>query len=216
MLSYSVARRLFLERAAEPAHKGRPRADMSIEHVVTQSQLRRCGQDRAVSDMHNFLAYPIRLNQARSCSRLVNERAVLCAPTPLRLLDAEGREVCGPWSAETLRDDSLSWSTRSMFVPPRRLRGRIARAVAYMHAEYPELNRDAQPVMDAATMLEWHVAFPVDEAETRMEAWVKGVQGQGNLFVKRPELLLRQKMTRMVVNTRTRMPTKATPAAHRT
>lgn len=166
----------------------------TIEHIVPQSRLRRCGYAPAVGDMHNFLVYPARLNQARGVSRMVDEAHVLASWLAPRALDEAGHEVPAPWTPCVLRDRVVAWvgDGGAAFVPPRRLRGRIARAVAYMRAEYPrlqELEPDAELAPDL--LLAWHLQHPACKEERAQERWVASVQGVANPFVRRPSLLLR-------------------------
>lgn len=101
-------------------------------------------------------------------------------------------------AADDTAYNELTWT------PPVQVRGNLARAIFYMDLRYdgdddetPDLVvNDCPPVKDGRTMgylstlLEWHVADPVDDAERRRNVEVcSKYQGVRNIFVDRPDLV---------------------------
>ena len=203
LMSYPRARRLYLEqhrrldaRSVWAASLG-PLAQPTIEHVVPRSVLGRHGHTRAVGDLHNFVLYPMRLNSVRGPSRLAEDSVVfdLAAASSLRnvlrMYDTQGHALLPPWTPEVLAGQVDAMRAGNLFAPPRRLRGRIARAVAYMTYEYGIPLAAASNVLDVATLLAWHLRYPVTPTEEALERWAASVQGTTNVFVRHPELLAR-------------------------
>lgn len=198
ILSYPSARRVY--RAWVQSHGYEPAPHLgqhSIEHVVPQKLLRSL-KDAPLGDMHNFLLYPARLNSARGHQRMADERDVLAC---LQLLDAPASalrayDALGFPASTHLeqQDDNLAWDRMQLppghawsfndhFVPPTRLRGRIARAVAYMAYQYPKLQLLQGDVLDQHTMVEWHREHPVTQEEHAAEEHAATVQRVRNPFV---------------------------------
>ncbi len=191
LLPYSSARRMFIRR--QSTDKKIAPTTVSIEHIVPQSRLKRCGYPWAVGDMHNFLIYPVRLNQARGTSRMVDEGRLLANSSKIRALDEHGNQLPPPWTSCSLRR-AAAWVGDGVFVPPRRLRGRIARAIAYMRSEYPGLQEE-ECELDPQLLLSWHLEFPVCPEERAQERWIASVQGSSNNYVIRPALMFKRPTT---------------------
>ena len=154
---------------------GRRGRGINIEHVFPMSWVAyslKCGKrwqcrkksqhfNRIEADLHNL--YPARsdINEARSNFRFAN-------------LAGEKRDF-GPCDFEI--------DERRRLVEPRpEARGRIARAMLYMHDEYGLYLKRQQ----GRLLLRWHSKYPADQDERRRNQAIEALQGTGNKFIEDP------------------------------
>ncbi len=153
---------------------------INIEHVFPMSWVAyslKCGQrwqcrkkserfNRIEADMHNLYPADSKINEARSSFRFGYIRGE--------------KRAFGPCDFEI--DES-----RRLAEPRPGARGKIARAMLYMHDEYglylrPELGR---------LLLKWHFRYPPDEEERHRNRTIEALQGTRNKYIDDPGLARR-------------------------
>ena len=181
-IPYKQIRPLFLDMY----HIIHPK-NVSLEHVIPQSLYKK--QKPAVShDMHNLMLYPVLLNSHRSNYRYSNE---LVLDDTTTILDGSGEKILysGPFNQIGI---CLKSNKKRYFYPRPFYRGKIARSCMYMAMTYPELCEDIfKDVIDPFVLLTWHHEHPVSGFEIRKNNAIYKLQGNENIYVSKPELLLK-------------------------
>lgn len=161
--------------------------DHTIEHIVPQSKFKNCKELKR--DMHNLIFYPSKINLHRSNYKYISdfkffEKSIL--------LDEEGKEIkyiCPLRNAS--ENICIKTAKRKYFLPSEKYRGAIARATMYFLITYPEYKDEIlKEVIDPFTILTWHHEYPVSEFEIIKNKKVLEQQGNNNIFVTHPELLV--------------------------
>lgn len=68
-----------------------------------------------------------------------------------------------------------------LFIPHKESRGAIARSLAYMKYNYPNLELDK--VINSSTLIEWNCAYPPTNIERIQNEVIKNIQGNYNIFI---------------------------------
>ena len=141
------------------------------------------------SDLHHLRPSDINVNSARG-NKYFSNCGIASDWT-------ECRKPAHPEAEKTTAADSIAW------LPPKAVRGDIARALFYMDHRYfgekddPDLELTDCPTKDTdsklaylSQLLEWHRDDPVDEVErARNERVCERWQGNRNIFVDFPDLV---------------------------
>jgi endonuclease I len=181
-IPYKQIRPLFLEMY----HIIHPK-NVSLEHIVPQSLFKKL-KPEACRDMHNIMLFPILLNSHRSNYRYSSE-LVLDDTTTILNNNGEKCYYTHPFNHIGI---CLKSNKKRYFYPRPFYRGKIARACMYMAMTYPEL-RDTIfcDVIDPFVLLTWHHEHPVSGFEIRKNDAILKLQGNENVYVSKPELLLK-------------------------
>ena len=180
-IPYKQIRPLFLDMY----HIIHPK-NVSLEHIIPQSLFKQIKPEIS-RDMHNIMLYPTLLNSHRSNYRYSNE---LVLDDTTTILDGSG-EKCyytGPFNHIEI---CLKSNKKRYYYPRPFYRGKIARSCMYMAMTYPEL-RDPifNDVIDPFVLLTWHHEHPVSGFEIRKNDAILNLQGNENIYVSKPEVLL--------------------------
>lgn len=179
---YKQIRPLFLEMY----HVIHPK-NVSLEHIVPQSLFKNSKPEMS-RDMHNLMLYPVLLNSHRSNYRYSNE-LVLDDTTFILGQNGEKCIYTGPFNHIGI---CLKSNKKRYYYPRPFYRGKIARACMYMAMTYPEFQNEIfMEVIDPYVLLTWHHEHPVSEFEKRKNQAIMKTQGNENIYVSKPELLLK-------------------------
>lgn len=181
-LPYKQIRPLFLEMY----HVMHPQ-NVSLEHIVPQSIFKKKVPELS-RDMHNLMMYPVLLNSHRSNYRYSNE---LLLDDTTFILGKNGEKCIytGPFNDIGI---CLKSNKKRYYYPRPFYRGKIARACMYMAMTYPEYQNEIfTDVIDPYVLLTWHHEHPVSGFEIRKNQVIKKLQGNENIYVSKPELLLK-------------------------
>ena len=151
---------------------------INAEHVWPQSMGARA--EPLKSDLHHLFPERERVNASRSnlpFGEVPDDRA-----DAWYLGDAS--------QSRPPRADADAWSERGdgRWEPRARRKGDVARAVFYVVAVYPDQTDPTffPPMREA--LLDWNRRDPPDAAEQARSAWIAGLQGTPNPFVRTPAL----------------------------
>ena len=133
--------------------------------------------------MHNFIAYPSRLNSVRGNDKMTD-----------RLCFSKGSSSVCNVTGETLpirkwEDmESRSFKSKGFFVPNVHIRGQIARCVAYCMSVNPESAWILhERVLDVHLLVDWHHRYRASELEIATDDMIYDVQGTRNDLIRNPE-----------------------------
>ena len=158
--------------------------EYSIEHIVPQSNFK--DNKLLKCDMHNLLYYPSKLNLHRSNYKYISDFKLYETSV---LLDSLGNKV--KFINKKNDDYSIKTSEKKIFLPPEKYRGSIARSSMYFLTTYTEFeNIILDKVIDPYTLLTWHHMYPVTDYEKEKELKISECQGNSNIFIKEPRLLV--------------------------
>ena len=180
-LPYKKIRPLFLEMYHVVNDK-----NATLEHIIPQSIFKNA-EPKLKRDMHNLIIFPALLNSHRSNYRYSNE-LVLDDTTSILSNIGEKCFYTGPFNQIGI---CLKSNKHRYFYPRPFYRGKIARSCMYMAMTYPEY-RDVifNDVIDPYVLLTWHHEHPVSDFEVRKNDIILEIQGNENVYVNNPRLVL--------------------------
>ncbi len=150
---------------------------MNTEHTVPASLFRKRWPMR--SDLHHLFPTYAKLNELRANFRFAE---IPDDETDIWAIRA-AREAELPDDEHRDRYSELDQDgERPHFEPPEAHKGNVARAVFYFFTVYPDAGK-IEDVADVATLLEWHVADPIDDRERARDLAIEKHQGNRNPFV---------------------------------
>ncbi len=147
-----------------------PNADLvNTEHTWPQSRFTtRFPKDVQKADLHHLYPTDSRMNSSRSSFRF-------------GYVDVELDKLKCP----TARLGHPFKSSEIVFEAPPAHRGNVARSIFYFAVRYQMKISDAE----RETLIDWHRADPVDEAEQRRNDIIEQAQGNRNPFIDYPHLI---------------------------
>ena len=182
-LPYTQIRPLFLDMY----HMINSKKEVSLEHIVPQCIYKK-KQPELSRDMHNIMMYPNLLNSHRSNYRFSNE-LVLDDTTTILSNNGEKSLYTGPFNHIGI---CLKSNKKRYFYPRPFYRGKIARSCMYMAMTYPVYRgKIFNEVIDPYVVLTWHHEHPVSGFELRKNNAILDLQGNENIYVSKPENLLK-------------------------
>ena len=157
----------------------------TVEHVIPQSIYKKHDK-KLCRDLHNLILYPFKLNIHRSNFKYISDIKIY---EDSIILDKNGN-ICnynGP-----LRDEFCIKNTRKKyFLPSAKFKGDISRAAMYFLYTYPKYRKKIlKDIIDPYTILIWHHQYPVSEFELYKSYEIAKLQGNKNIFVENPKLLV--------------------------
>lgn len=159
--------------------------EYSLEHVIPRSVYK----DNILlkRDMHNIILYPNKINNHRSNYKYISDFKLYGNSV---LLDKYGNKIKynRPLSDEEIY---IKTNSKKMFMPAKRYRGYIARSAMYFLSTYPKYQDVIlKNIIDPYTLLTWHFEYPVNNLEEEKNYIINSIQGNNNIYVSEPSLLL--------------------------
>lgn len=157
----------------------------TLEHIIPQSIYKNTNK-KLSCDLHNLIMYPYKINIHRSNYKYISDIKIFDDSV---ILDENGNEdkYYGPLS----KDFCIKNSKRKIFLPSDKFKGDISRAAMYFLYTYPNYkDKILKDVIDPYTILTWHHQFPVSDFEIYKSEEIEKVQGNKNIFIDKPELLV--------------------------
>lgn len=184
LLTYKDAKKFYVENSElfEPLV-----SNYTIEHIVPQHVFHTLNPE-IKSDMHNFMLYPKKLNNARKNNKLSDRiRNSLDTISDVNAYDSEGEKK----EIKTFLDiKNNSYSYNQTFIPNEKYRGIISRSIAYFVCTYPEYKKYIfKYVINPNTLLIWYHTYPISKFEIFMNNKIRRIQGNNNIFLLKPYLI---------------------------
>lgn len=156
---------------------------VNTEHTWPQSKFKRAAsKSQLKSDLHHLYPTFNRVNGERSnnpFAEIQDSQTEKWWNTP---------EARTELPEESMRDE-FSESTDRLFEPREAHKGNVARAMFYFATIYGDRGIDMEWFEpQRATLLQWHVADPVDDADRERSKRIEAAQGNRNPFVEDPSL----------------------------
>lgn len=156
----------------------------TLEHIVPQCLYKK--EKNIKCDMHNLIFYPIKLNVHRSNYKYSIDRNVY---QNSKILDFSG-DVLNTSSYINERY-SIKTSNMKIFHPSEIYRGEISRSCMYFFLNYRNFREIIfKNVIDYNALIEWHEKYPVTDFELIKNEKIYQLQGNENIFVSNPEILV--------------------------
>lgn len=133
--------------------------DLNIEHVYPQSKFK--GIPTLKNDMHHLFLCNKKVNSTRSNKTFEQIKGI---------------------------NNGLYRTNNSLFNPPIKYKGRVARAIAYVLTLYPELI-ERNDVISYDTIVIWNMISPVTDYERERNNKIELIQGNRNPYIDYPELI---------------------------
>jgi len=178
-IRYSLIRPLYLELYNKIHEKN----FYTLEHVVPKCYYK--NDKELIRDMHNIILYPANTNLHRSNYKYINQDNYY---NDLTILDNKGNIIK---KKNEKIDLSIKNNKMKTFVPTDNYKGVIARCCMYFINQYSEYESIIlSKVIDAKTILLWHNNYPVSELEYEKNLVIKELQGNENIYIKKPIKLI--------------------------
>lgn len=161
-------------------------SNYTMEHVIPQSLYK---NDTLLSrDLHNIFPFPAKINSHRSNYQYV-ENPIIYGDS--KILNENGDKIS--FEDKTEKNFHIKNSKKKIFYPKPCYRGEISRAAMYFSCTYPEYRDEIfKDVICPYTILYWHHQYKPSEFEIYKSKQIRRLQGNSNIFVEKPEILLRE------------------------
>ena len=157
----------------------------TLEHIIPQSIYKKKDKNLC-RDLHNLVLYPAKVNIHRSNFKYISDLKIY---EDSIILDKNGN-VCS--YDKPLHDNfCIKNARKKYFLPSNEFKGDISRAAMYFLYTYPKYRKNIlKNIIDPYTILTWHHQYPVSEFEIYKSVEISKIQGNENLFIKQPQLLV--------------------------
>jgi len=156
----------------------------TLEHIIPQSIYKK--DKKLCRDLHNLILYPSKVNIHRSNFKYISDFKIY---EDSKILDGYGN-ICN--YDKPLHDNFyIKNSKKKYFLPNNKFKGIISRAAMYFLYTYPKYtNKILKDIIDPYTILTWHHQYPVSEFEIYKNYEIAKIQGNKNMFINNPQLLV--------------------------
>ena len=163
------------------------RIDYSLEHIIPQSTFKK--ETILKKDMHNIILYPSRVNLHRSNYKYISDYKLY--PNS-KLLNDIGNEI--EYTSKISDSDiNIKTNKNKTFYPSGKYHGYIARSSMYFLSVYPSYQDIIfNKIIDPYTILFWHCENPITNFEKEKNELVYSLQGNKNMFISEPKLLVKE------------------------
>lgn len=160
-------------------------SNTTLEHIIPQSIYKK--KDKILCrDLHNIILYPAKVNMHRSNFKYISDFTIY---EDSIILDKNGnihRYDKPLYDNFYIKNDRMKY-----FLPSNKFKGAISRAAMYFLYTYPKYRDNIlRNIIDPYTILTWHHQHPVSEFELYKSYEISKIQGNENLFINQPQLLV--------------------------
>jgi endonuclease I len=157
----------------------------TLEHVIPQSIYKK--QDKILCrDLHNIILYPAKVNMHRSNFKYISDFTIY---EDSIILDKNGN--IHSYDKPLYDNFYIKNDRKKYFLPSNKFKGDISRAAMYFLYTYPKYRENIlRNIIDPYTILTWHHQYPVSEFELYKNYEISKIQGNENLFINQPQLLV--------------------------
>ena len=157
----------------------------TLEHIIPQSIYKKTDK-KLTCDLHNLILYPSKVNIHRSNYKYISDFKIYEDSV---ILDENGNK--DKYYRPLSKGFCIKNSKKRFFLPSDEFKGDISRAAMYFLFTYPEFrDKILKDIIDPYTILTWHHQFPVSDFEIYKSEEIEKLQGNKNIFIDNPELLV--------------------------